>query len=212
MHRPVKHLLAMGLAFCLFLLTQSRLHAQEVGLQWADGLLTGQTCSPTGVATDANKNVYVTGYFTGTVDFNPAAAAANLTSLGGSDIFVAKYDQFGRYLWAKRIGAADEERGYELVADAAGNVYVTGFFSGTVDFDPNAGVSNLTTTGGAAGQDPYLLKLNTSGNFVWARRMGVGGFAWGLSFDPAGNIIVGGIYGCWNRHIRLLLCYFRRRV
>ncbi|WP_084165858.1 Ig-like domain-containing protein [Dyadobacter crusticola] len=198
MHTLVRRMLAMGLALCLFLITQSGLHAQEVGLQWADGFLTAQNCDVQGVATDAAKNVYVTGYFQGTADFNPAAATANLTSAGGWDIFIAKYDQFGRYLWAKRIGAAGDDRGHKLVADPAGNVYVTGYFRETVDFDPNAGVSNLVTTGGAGtDQDAFLLKLDTNGNYVWARRMGSAGndYAWGLSFDPTGNLIVGGYMG-----------------
>ena len=48
--------------------------------------------------------------------------------------------------WAKAMGGTSLDQGRSVAVDGAGNVYTTGFFNGTVDFDPNTGVFNLTST------------------------------------------------------------------
>src|SRR5687768_15250710 len=72
--------------------------------------------------------------------------------------------------WAKSIGSADEDVCNSMAIDPSGNVYTTGSFRGTVDFDPGSGTHNLTSIGNSA--DIFILKLDASGNFVWARSMG----------------------------------------
>jgi hypothetical protein len=92
-----------------------------------------------GIATDSEGNVLVTGIFTGMADFD----RVELTSVGTRDIFVAKYAPDGPLLWAKRAGGTTgrdspydrTESAHSVAADSAGNVLVTGFFSGTADFD-----------------------------------------------------------------------------
>jgi len=57
------------------------------------------------------------------------------------------------------------EEGYSVAVDSSGNVYTTGYFEGTVDFDPGAGTTNLTSNGN---YDVFVSKLDSSGNLVWA--------------------------------------------
>src|ERR1043165_3847418 len=87
------------------------------------------------IAVDASGNVITAGYFYATADFDPSAATANLVSAGLFDVYISKLDASGNYVWAKRIGAAQNDLAYDIVLDASGNVYVTGVFRGTVDFD-----------------------------------------------------------------------------
>ncbi len=103
-----------------------------------------------GLAVDSSGNVYTTGSFRDdTVDFDPGAGTANLTS-NNDDIYVSKLDSSGNYVWAKSFGSTNNSgnySGYSVAVDSSGNVYTTGYFRGTVDFDPGAGTTNLTTNG-----------------------------------------------------------------
>jgi hypothetical protein len=101
----------------------------------------------TAVATDSAGNVYVSGTFEGTVDFNPGPRTFNLTSAGMSDVFVAKYTALGALVWARSMGGSDVDNAFGMAVDRAGNVYTTGEFSGTADFDPGTGNFSLTSAG-----------------------------------------------------------------
>ncbi|HSD13509.1 MAG TPA: T9SS type A sorting domain-containing protein [Flavobacterium sp.] len=133
------------------------------------------------IAVDASGNRYVTGYFEGIVDFDPSAGTANLTAVGGQDIFIAKYDSNGNYLWAKAMGGANWDEGNSIVLNSSGEVYVTGFFWQTVDFDPSAATANLITAGG---KDIFLAKYDSNGNYLWAKAMG------GTGQDQAKSLVV----------------------
>ena len=160
--------------------------------EWANGF--GDTAGDIGYAitTDASGNVYATGDFSGTVDFDPGSGVYNLTSVGGFDIFISKYDASGNFIWAKQIGGTTGDAGYSIAVDASENVYTTGFFYGTVDFDPGAGVFNLT----AAGNDIFICKLDASGNFVWAKQIGgsSGDTGHGIANDASGNLYIAGTF------------------
>jgi methionine-rich copper-binding protein CopC len=106
---------------------------------------------------DSSGNVYTTGYFFDTVDFDPGAGTSNLTSVGGTDIFVSKLDTSGNFVWVKQFGGTSNDNAYSIYVDSSGNVYTTGYFNGTVDFDPGAGTSNLTSVGGT---DIFVSKLS----------------------------------------------------
>ncbi len=146
-----------------------------------------------GIAVDASGNVYTTGYFLGTADFDPGAGTANLTSAGVDDVFVSKLDASGNYLWAKGMGGTSIDIGYGIAVDASGNVYTTGSFNGTVDFDPGAGTANLTSAGG---DDVFVSKLNASGNYLWAKRMGGTSIdiGYGIAVDASGNVYTTGSF------------------
>jgi hypothetical protein len=159
--------------------------AQDVGLE---------------VKTSTSGDVYVTGFYQGTVDFDPGPGVVNLpgAGLGGHSSFFMKYSGAGVFQWAKAFAGPNttDERGTDMAIDASGNVYLAGYFIGTSDFDPGAGVVNLTSVQGAGVGDWNLGKYDTNGNYVWAFKVGDGGndFVNGLALDAANNIIVYGYF------------------
>lgn len=137
-------------------------------------------------------DLYVTGSFSDTVDFDPGPGVTNLIcqNPSGPDIFIAKYTNTGNLVWARSIGTNFSGPFYmanSITVDNAGNCYVYGQFSGTLDFDPGSGVYNLTTSGFSS--EIFLLKLNNSGNFVWAGKIGGGAFQFPsrITFDHTSN-------------------------
>lgn len=146
-----------------------------------------------GIATDAVGNVYISGLLSGSFDFDPGPGTFNLTSAGSEDLFILKLDPAGNFLWAKALGGTGSESGGHIAVDASGNVFSTGSFSGTADFDPNAGIYNLTSTGST---DGFISKLNAAGNFVWAYKIGGTGGDAGKSIclGPGGDIYILGNY------------------
>ena len=121
------------------------------------------------LATDSSGNVYATGYYNGTVDFDPGAGTANMTATGNPDVFVLKLNSSGTLLWAKSLGGSNAAYGRSIDVDSSGNVYTTGNFDGTADFDPGSGTENLSSAGGSGDNDVFVSKLNSSGEFVWAK-------------------------------------------
>ena len=111
---------------------------------------------------DKIGNVYTTGTFSGTVDLNPGPGIMNFTANGPMDMFISRLDSFGNFIWGKTIGGTNSTLGFSIVTDNTGNVYTTGFFQDTVDFDPNSGGYNLPSNGF---QDIFILKLNQQSIF-----------------------------------------------
>src|SRR3954451_3420972 len=129
----------------LLTLAATILQAQSVNFKWAKQM-GGEGANAAGgsIAVDAAGNVYTTGDFSGTADFDPGAGTANLTSAAGSaDVFVSKLDGSGNFVWARRLGGSDLDAGEGVAVDGQGNVCTTGIFSGTADFDPGAATFNL---------------------------------------------------------------------
>ena len=143
------------------------------------------------IATDKAGNTYTIGSFRGSVDFDPGTGTAHLTAAGEDDIFILKLDKSGNYIWAKRMGGSGSETGYSLAIDAAGNIYSTGYFSDTADFDPGPEVVNLTSKGG---HEIYINKLDGTGNFKWAKSIGSSNDDWGISIfaDVDGDVYTTG--------------------
>jgi hypothetical protein len=130
---------------------------------------------------DTQNNIYVTGSFSQTVDFDPGPGQVNLSASGNYDGFVFRLDTAGNLTWAKAIGGSSYEESYDIAVDNAGSVYLAGFFWSTADFDPGANVVNLTSFGAS---DAFILKLEGSGNFMWAKQLG------GTNYDQARSIDV----------------------
>jgi len=164
--------------------------ASAQNLEWARGMGgTGVDMGHT-IAVDLSGNVYATGLFAGTADFDPGPGVFNLTSAGSWDIYIQKMDPSGIFLWAKSIGSTGDDRGQSIATDGA-SVYLTGMFAATVDFNPGAGTFNMTSAGVV---DAFVMKLDAAGNFAWATRLGGSGDDRGLSIalDLSSNVYTTG--------------------
>src|SRR5262249_6497626 len=133
-------------------------------------------CTASALTLDASGNVLLTGSFPGTTDFDFGPGTTPLSTGTAGARHAAKYPSDGAIVGAGRLGGQTSfVSGDTIVADAAGNVYSSGVMSnGTADMDPGPGTFNLTNTSGNA--DTYISKLDSSGNFVWAKK---------FSNDPA---------------------------
>ena len=121
---------------------------------------------------DSADNVYTMGILSDTMDMDPGPDVFNLVPFGGlwdQDIYVSKLDASGNFLWAKQIGGPGYDQAIGMDVDPAGNVYLTGGFAGTADFDPGLGVYSFTTSG-MYDVDIFICKLTSSGNFGWAKQ------------------------------------------
>ncbi len=141
-----------------------------------------------GIVVGTNGNVYIAGRFNGTIDFDSGAATSTLTSSGTNDLFVLKMNSQGIFNWVKRIGGAGvTEYFQDITIDNNENIYLTGNFGGTVDFDPSTNVFNLSST---SSTDVFVTKLNSSGLFVQANKFGGSGAnsdGCGVTVDSYGN-------------------------
>lgn len=151
------------------------------------------------VACDKNNDIFVTGYFRSTVDFDPSSSVANLNQSGGT-FFLAKYSSAGQYRWAFNTGEGGiiDNTGFKVACDNANNVVVTGFYQGTsIDFDPSAGVASLSSNGGF---EFFVAKYAGDRQFLWAKSAGGSGADVGrsLTIDNADNIYVTGDYNSSN--------------
>ena len=143
------------------------------------------------VAVDSSGNVYIAGKFQNTVDFDPGVGTDNKTSAGSYEIFLSKYDASGTYQWTKAVGGTGDDQGKSVAVDSSGNVYIAGYFSGTVDFDPSAGTDNQTS-GGV--YDIFFSKYDASGSYVWTKKIGTttDDFANSVAVDDSGNVYIAG--------------------
>jgi hypothetical protein len=166
-------------------------------LAWAKDLRGGSggsVAQGAAVAVDGSGNVLISGTFTGTVNFDPAAGNTSFTAAGRNDIFVAKYDPSGNLVWARDVagtsGAFDQA--YALAVDGAGNVAAAGSFQNTATF----GTTALTAGGNF---DSFVTKLNSSGQFLWtAVTTGSGSSvaqSAGVTFDGSGDVLSTGFFG-----------------
>jgi len=184
--------------------TQHNAYVQKLdedgNLLWVISLVGNGFNVATGVDVDEGGNVYVTGYFQGTTDFDPGPAVLNKTSNGGTfDYFVIKFDLDGNLDWVHTFGGTGGagpgfDFGRSIRLDGQGNLVVVGAFAQIMDFDPGPGVFNLS---GYQNGNVFIQKLDTAGNFIWAKLMGG---TWGdmgttLLFDSIGNVYVSGSYG-----------------
>ncbi len=146
----------------------------------------GAECTCTSLCTDADGNIYVAGGFSVAIAFGDST----LTSSGGLDIFVAKLDPWGNWLWATRVGSYGSDKANGIAIDPDGNLLVTGVFANTVRFGD---LAILTSTGSS---DFFVAKITTNGNWVWSSRAGGTAYdlANALALDAQGNIYVTGYF------------------
>lgn len=149
---------------------------------------------------DNKGNLYSTGGFYATTDFDPGPGIFNLTEYsytgfftGNEDVFVLKLDAMGNFQWVKQMGGNQTDQAKGISIDAAGNILTTGYFSGDADFDPGSGTSNLSSVGYL---DVFISKLDPNGSFLWAKQIGgvLEDRSNDIITDVSGNIYIGGVF------------------
>lgn len=136
------------------------------------------------VREDASNNLIATGRFTGTVNMNPAGTATTITA-GAEDGYVVKFSSAGTYSWHATFGSlAANEECTALAIDPSENIYLTGNFQNTVDFDPSASTTTLTSSGG---NDAYIAKFNGAGALQWVFALGAIGADVGYDLSIMNN-------------------------
>jgi len=133
----------------------------------------GEYTSGRGIAFDNSGYGYVTGLFWGSATFG----SYSFTSIGMCDIFVAKLDTDGNWIWVYQAGGTEFISTNEITIDDNGNSYVSGVFQGLATF----GTTSLTSNGG---NDIFIAKLDTNGNWLWASKAG------GSEADACNNIAI----------------------
>lgn len=148
----------------------------------------------TSIDIDSSNNIYATGIFTGTADFDPSATNnTNSVSAGNNDVFIVKIDSNGNYLMHKTFGGSGTDYANSIKVDSNGNIYTVGYFSNTVDFDPSTTIASSSSLGA---WDCFLLKLDASGNYINHQTIGSSANDQFYSIDVNDNrILVAGIYG-----------------
>lgn len=164
--------------------------------QWAKSI--GSTTSAdqaNNLSIDGQGNILLSGLFRDTFYVDPANNANRLiTSNGNNEAFVAKYDSSGNYLWAHRFGTPNSnETVISMSLDGNNNIYLMGSFRDSVDFDPSPTATFYMNQPDANGDGYFLLKLDASGNFVWARQFNRY-YASHILCDQDGNVYVTGSF------------------
>lgn len=142
---------------------------------------------------DGDSNLLISGTFQGTRDFDPGAQVFNMTSVGSSDIYIAKLNDSGNLSWAVQIGGTQFENIISMDIDIDGNVYLTGNFSFNADFDPGDDQYYLTSQGN---MDVFIERINSDGTFGWAFQIGGedNDYARQIKFDSLNYLYITGVY------------------
>ena len=133
------------------------------------------------IVLDNLSNLYITGSFQDVVDFDPSGTSSNLTSHGWGDVFIAKYDLNGSFIFAKGFGGTAASYGWALAVNSLHEIFLTGLFDDSVDFDPGFGVTNLF-----AGNTPdvFVAKYDSTGNLIHVGAIAVTNFSTALGYPP----------------------------
>ena len=168
---------------------------QSPYLDWAVGHEVGKSWGY-GITIDNNGNSYSTGNFQYTVVVPSVSGEQSISCTGISNCFVQKVDKNGEIIWLKAITGSGEIIGKSIAVDSLDNLYITGAYSGTADFDPGTGVVNSSTV---ATSEIFVLKLNSDGEFVWVKTMEGNAAAYGsvandIKIDSNNDLVLTGNY------------------
>lgn len=183
------HLSSNGLtdAFVLRLLPNG-------SLDWAKAFGSSGADDASATAVDRWGNVHCTGTFDADMDADPSPGGTQVLSPNvGVDAYVQKLDANGDFLWAGAWGGPISDRGKGIAVDLAGNVYCVGSFNGTADFNPGPGQFSMASQ---ATFDGYLLKLDSSGDFTWAKQFSgtQPSSCDGIASDDLGHLYATGVF------------------
>lgn len=166
---------------------------------WVARLVSGGDDIGNGIATDSNGNVFVTGSYQGTLTMynqDNTTQFTTLTQVLNNDIFIVKYDTDGVPKWARRITSSGNDIGYAITTDSTGNIYATGRYGLTATIYTQNNSTTFATLNSAGNTDVYIVKYDTDGIPLWARRIGStsSDTGFGISTDSSSNVYVTGGY------------------
>ena len=148
-----------------------------------------------GIASYIDGSSIVTGWFSGTAVFGEGGNQINLVNSDfGGDMFVAKYNEDGSLVWAKRAGGNllfDNQVGEGITSYTDGSSVIVGYFSGTTIFGEGGNQVNLVATGN---NDVFIAKYNGDGSLAWAKKSGGANSDYGngiASYSDGTTIITG---------------------
>ena len=143
------------------------------------------------IVADKHDGIYVNVNFRKTIDFDPGPGKFHLSSNGDIDAFVLKLDTSGKFKWAGKIGGLNSDNTGAMALDSSGNLYISGSYSDSADFDPGPGTFLMRAYWGM-----FITKLDSNGNFKWAdQNIGATyGEIATMKIDSRNNLIVAGIY------------------
>ena len=138
---------------------------------------------------DNAGNIFTSGAFNGTVDFNPGVGVNNITATGYKDGFLQKLDPNGNFIWAVNWHSTGNYFTSDLEMTSTGEIVVAGYFSGTIDCDPGPGVVSYTSAGM---NNPILMKFDTNGNLLWSKHIACTSNSYrpGVYVNPSNNDVV----------------------
>jgi hypothetical protein len=173
----------------LFLLFCDYFFSQNPGFNWAKSVGSGANDIGRAVCTDQQGNVYVTGTFSGTVDFDPGPGIFNLNAGGLTNAFLLKLNAQGNFVWAGSIQSVGSTvtSAWDIKTDLSGNVYLVGIFGGTVDFDFGPGTFYLSSL---TSNDNFVCKYTSNGTLIWTKQTGGGSNTATLDLNNNGNIYI----------------------
>lgn len=162
------------------------LSEKEKGLADAPGSYTETTqggngiAYPNAIAMGPDKSVYIAGAF----NYSPSIGSFNLNEMAMGDVFFGKFDSLGTPVWIKTLRSSSIESATGIAIDAAGNIYISGFFLTAIDLDPGPGISNLTSSGS---YDGFYAKYDNNGDLLWGKKIGGTGYEKILAITTDGS-------------------------
>lgn len=166
-------------------------------LVWSRSFCSGPSSEVSALAVDSAGNAFITGHFTGTMDADPGPGTFLLdaplnTGTENHDVFVIKLNSQGDFGWAVRLGGRNADWGHGVAVDRQGNVLLTGYFTGSTDFDPGPDSTVLGSNGRVSS---FIWKLSAIGNLVWAHALtGYHTYGSRITTDESGNVYANGTF------------------
>jgi hypothetical protein len=187
------------LHLCILSFLSLGMNAQSLNLSWAKQFAGPSNQKPENSTVDNAGNIISVGFFEGITDFDPNAGSAVLSSQGVKDGYISKVTANGDYIFAIALGSTLDDIVYDVSVDGANNIYVTGEFRGTVNFDPTGtGTGSPTTLTAFSGVNAFVAKYNPTGGLMWVRKIannGTTGAESGRAIhsDVDGNVVSTGV-------------------
>lgn len=148
------------------------------------------------IKTDSNGNCFIIGSFTDSVDIDPGLGIYILASTFHKyNAFILKLNKNGEFVWVKPIITDNIVSINDLVVDSNANIYTTGYFIGSADFNFDGGSYYLTSKYAGSSQDVFIMKSDSNGKFQWVKSFGDRNInSVGVSVAKNGTLLISGYF------------------